>query len=100
MSVDGSYSNETVLKGLPERTTLIGRIRKDAKLNELPKLNQGAGRNRVYGEQLATPEEIRQSEEYPWQEVMAFATGKIHSFNVKVVKEVRWRKSSNKKPQP
>lgn len=69
ISVDGSYSNETVLKGLPEMTTLIGRIRKDAKLNELPKLNQGAGRNRVYGQQLPSPEEIRQSEEYPRQEV-------------------------------
>ncbi|MGJ3234325.1 hypothetical protein [Marivirga sp.] len=99
MSVDGSYSNETVLKGLPERTTLIGRIRKDAKLNKLPELNKGAGRNRVYGQPLPTPEEIRQSKEYLWQEVRAFATGKTHCFKVKVVKDIRWRKSSTKNLQ-
>lgn len=99
MSVDGSYSNETVLKNLPERTTLIGRIRKDAKLNKLPALNEGAGRHRVYGEPLPTPEEIRQSKDHEWQEVKAFATGKIHCFNVKVIKHIRWRKSSKKNLQ-
>lgn len=33
ISVDGSYTNQTLLKGLPERTTLIGRIRQDADLH-------------------------------------------------------------------
>lgn len=94
ISVDGSYTNETVLKRLPKNTTLIGRIRKDAKLNLLPgeKAN-GAGRHRVYGQALPTPEQIRQSGEYPWQEVDAWAAGKIHTFNVKVVNGVRWRKA-------
>ena len=32
VSGDGSYTNRTVLRQLPERTTFIGRIRKDAKL--------------------------------------------------------------------
>lgn len=36
LCVDGSYSNGIVLKSLPERTTLIGRIRKDTKLYEFP----------------------------------------------------------------
>ena len=36
VSVDGSYTNENVLKNLPEKVTLIGRIRKDTVLNELP----------------------------------------------------------------
>ena len=34
--VDGGYTNATVLKKLPPRTTLIGRLRKDAKLYFLP----------------------------------------------------------------
>jgi hypothetical protein len=34
--VDGSYTNRAVLKALPERVTLISRIRKDAALNQLP----------------------------------------------------------------
>ena len=32
MSGDGSYTNKAVLRGLPPRTTFIGRIRKDAKI--------------------------------------------------------------------
>jgi len=29
LSVDGSYTNATILKGLPHSVTLIGRVRKD-----------------------------------------------------------------------
>lgn len=36
LSVDGSYTNETVLRKLPENVVLLGRIRKDAKLYALP----------------------------------------------------------------
>lgn len=93
ISVDGSYSNGTVLKALPQRTALIGRIRKDTVLNQLPGVNKTVGRNRVYGEQLPTPEEIRQSEAFPWIEVKAYAAGKHHSFKVKVLKDIRWRKA-------
>lgn len=94
ISVDGSYTNETVLKKLPKRTTIIGRIRKDTKLNSIPDVTQkGVGRNRVYGQDLPTPEEIRQDPDIPWQEVSAYAAGKKHAFNVKVIKDVRWRKA-------
>ena len=34
--VDGSYTNKKLLRNLPENTTLIGRIRKDAKLSAKP----------------------------------------------------------------
>ena len=100
LSVDGSYTNTTVLKGLPERVTLIGRIRKDCSLNKIPAESiKHVGRNRVYGDELPTPEQIRQSEEYKWQEVQAWATGKMHQFKVKVIKDVRWRKAGNKNLQ-
>ena len=99
VSVDGSYSNETVLKALPDRTTLIGRIRKDTMLHRLPSSTRGIGRNRVYGDRLPTPEQIRQSEEYPWQEVIAFAAGKYHHFNVKVIRNIRWRKAGKQNLQ-
>lgn len=99
VSVDGSYSNETVLKNLPDRTTLIGRIRKDTVLNELPEAGKGAGRKRVYGQQLPTPEEVRKSDSYPWQQVVAHAAGKLHNFDVKVIKDIRWRKAGNQNLQ-
>jgi len=96
ISVDGSYTNAQVLKGLPEKVTLIGRIRKDTKLYNLPDNQPQTGRKRVYGEQLPTPDQIRQSEQYPWQEVKAWAAGKTHNFNVKVVNNIRWRSAGEK----
>lgn len=94
ISVDGSYTNETVIKNLSHNTTLIGRIRKDCCLFKLPdRENKAVGRNRVYGQQIPTPEEIRQSKDYPWIDVHAWAAGKTHTFNVKVLKNIRWRKA-------
>lgn len=100
VSVDGSYSNATVLKNLPDRTTLIGRVRKDTALFDLPeKSKKGVGRNRVYGDPLPTPDQIRQSDDYNWHEVTAFAAGKTHQFNAKVITNVRWRKAGNQNLQ-
>lgn len=93
LSVDGSYTNENVLKKLPKKVTLIGRIRKDTRLHKLPQQSKHTGRKRVYGEQIPTPEEIRQCEDYEWEEVKAWAAGKVHIFNVKVVKNLRWEKA-------
>jgi hypothetical protein len=96
VSVDGSYTNHEVLKDLPERVTLIGRIRKDTKLYTLPDSQTPLGRKRVYGERLPTPEQIRQSDQYPWTEVKAWAAGKVHHFNVKIVKDLRWRSAGER----
>lgn len=96
VSVDGSYTNENVLKNLPERVTLIGRIRKDSLLHKLPDSSKKtAGRKRVYGDLIPKPEEIRSSREHPWQEVEAWAAGKTHKFNLKIVNNLRWRKAGN-----
>jgi len=66
-TVDGSYTNKTVLKGLPERTTLIGRIRKDAKLFHPPSHEDqpAVGAKRQYGHQAPTPEQLRQDDSVP-----------------------------------
>ena len=96
VGVDGSYTNAEVLKNLPERTTLIGRIRKDTKLFAIPETQNKNGRKRVYGEKLPTPEQVRQSEDYSWQKVKAWAAGKVHEFNVKVVKNTLWRSAGEK----
>lgn len=96
VSVDGSYTNEEVLKHLPQRVTLIGRIRKDTKLYAIPENQPGLGRKRVYGDRLPTPEQVRQSDQYLWQEVNAWAAGKEHTFNVKVIKNTLWRSAGQK----
>lgn len=94
VSVDGSYTNRTVLKQIPERTVIIGRIRKDSRIYALPEeSNSNRGRRKIYGQLLQTPEKMRKDDKIPWQEVRAFAAGKSHLFNVKIIKNVRWRAS-------
>ena len=59
ISGDGSYSNRAVLTGLPERTTYIGRVRKDAKLHyPLAAYDKAVGRPRRYGPVAPTPEQM------------------------------------------
>lgn len=91
IGVDGSYTNKEVLKKLPQKTALVGRIRKDIKIFALPEEHPTLGRKRVYGEQLPTPEKIRQSEQYTWQHIEAWAAGKTHKFNLKIIQNVRWQ---------
>jgi hypothetical protein len=95
VSGDGSYTNKTVLRGLPDRTTFIGRIRKDAKLHRPPRADQqpNVGSKRRYGEIAPTPEELRKDESVPWRSIEAYASGKMHTFRVKEIKPVLWRKA-------
>lgn len=100
IGVDGSYTNKTVLKGLPGRTTLIGRIRKDAKLFHPPSPQDQAprGTRRQYGPQTATPDQLRQDESIPWRDVSAYAAGKTHVFRVKTIAPVLWAKAGSNCP--
>ncbi len=90
---DGGYTNERILKTLPERTIFTGRIRKDAKLCYplAPGEQQARGRKRLYGSPAPTPEQLRQDESIPWQSVEAWAAGKIHHFRIKTLEKVQWR---------
>lgn len=87
--VDNRLTNRTVLRSKPGAVTLIGRIRKDAKLYGLPEA--GAPACRIYGAPQPTPEQIRQDAARPWQTVRAYAAGKVHDFRVKVLRTLRWR---------
>ncbi|MBN8459166.1 MAG: transposase [Verrucomicrobia bacterium] len=89
--VDGSYTNKNMLRHLPPNTTLIGRIRKDAKLNAKPDTQAVRGRRRIYGDALPTPEQIRQDPDIPWVTVRVRASGKWRDFEVKALAPVRWR---------
>lgn len=83
VNVDGRFTNSTVLKAIPQRTTLIGRVRKDAQLYYLPVQQPERGRKRKYGAVAPTPEELLHDESIPWQKVRAYACGKSHDFEIK-----------------
>jgi len=100
LTVDGRFTNRTVIKSLPESVTLIGRIRRDAKLYAVPVgelTGPKGGRPRRYGQRLATPQEIRQDDSIPWQTVKAYAAGKVHEFDIKTLEAVKWRPAGAKK---
>lgn len=93
---DATFTNRTVLRDLPPRTTLIGRIRKDARLYALPPAaeeNHGRGRHRCYGQRLPTPEQLRRDEAIPWTTVQAFAAGNVHDFDLKFISPLRWKQA-------
>ncbi len=98
IAVDGTFTNKKMIRGLPERTTLIGRFRKDAKIFSLPEhvQNSGKGRRRTYGDELPTPEEIRQEEKIPRETACVYAAGKVHEFQIKTIPHIRWRSTGDK----
>lgn len=89
--VDGSFTNEVVLKHLPANTTLVGRIRSDAKLYHLPEQQPSKGRKRAYGRRAPTPEQLRQDDEHPWEEVTVHYGGEERTLRAKRITPVRWR---------
>jgi hypothetical protein len=95
---DGSYTNEVLLKNLPARTTLIGRIRKDAKFFHLPVEQPLRGRKRQYGSLAPTPEQLLRDESVPWLPVEVFASGRVHVCQVKTLAPVLWQKAGSQRP--
>lgn len=92
--VDGGYTNETILKKLPVRTTLIGRLRKDAKLYFPPELlpaSPSRGRPRRYGAPAPTPEQLRTDESVPWIPLEVAVSGAPHQMRIKCVRNLLWR---------
>jgi hypothetical protein len=91
---DGGYTNETVLKRLPARTVLIGRIRQDAKLHFPPPPSPRRpqpGRPRRYGALAPTPEQLRVDEASPWTTLDINVSGAPHQMRIKRLGPVLWR---------
>ena len=93
MVVDGSYTNRTVLRQLPKRTVLIGRVRGDARLSYEPdpKHLKNVGRHRVYGIDAPTPRELLDDDSIPWQEHEIHVAGDKHPLKCKRLDRLRWR---------
>jgi hypothetical protein len=87
-TIDGRFTNSTVLRALPERTTLIGRVRKDSAFHFAPQSQPERGRKRTYGERCPTPEQLLKDDSQPWQTVPAYAAGKRYEFRVKTLAPV------------
>jgi hypothetical protein len=85
VTIDGRFTNSTVLRNIPERTTLIGRVRKDSVFHFAPTQQAERGRKRKYGQRCPTPEELLKDPAPPWQTVQAYAVGKRYDFKIKTL---------------
>jgi hypothetical protein len=92
-AVDGSYTNGTVIPGLPERTDLTGRTSKNSALFFPAK---GKGR-RIYGERLQTPEAIRKDETIPYKKTSCYFGGKFREIRYKDINEILWPRGGKRR---
>ncbi len=101
LSADGSFCNKAFLQNLPATIIYIVRTRKDLKIYkpfESPQ-SDGKGRHKVYGDRLPSPEEIRKSDDYPWQTESIYATDKFHQLRFKTIAPVLWQNGTGPVPQ-
>lgn len=90
MVADGSFCNQTIFKAELERTEIIARCRKDARLC----FRAPAGERRKYDQQIFTPEQVREQKETAWISIRVNLGGKKRLVRYKEVKEVLWKRGS------
>lgn len=93
-TVDGSFCNKTIFKAELERTHLLARCRKDARLC----FPAPAGSRRRYDPQLFTPEQVRHNEAVPWQEATVYFGGRWRTLRCKEVRGVLWKRGAGTRP--
>jgi len=91
---DGSFANRTMFKASWDRTHLLARCRKDARLC----LPAATGSRRKYDQQLFTPEQVRQRPERGWQKTKAYLGGKRRMVRYKEVSGVLWKRGAGQRP--
>ncbi len=94
---DGSFANRTYLSDVPERTTVVVRVRKNARLRQaLPA--EYVGKIRKYGKPLPTPEQMLSDESIPLVTRFISSGGRIHMLRYKIVEDARWPKATGTTP--
>jgi hypothetical protein len=96
-AVDGSFANRTFLRGLPERTVAVARLRKNAKLRAFLPQAQRRGAQK-YGPPLPPPEASLHEDSIPWQQIEVFVAQKMHRLKFKVIDAVCWPQATANQP--
>jgi len=94
LALDGSFCNRTCFRAPRQRTELIARARKDARLC----LRASQPSRRFYALSTFTPEQVRQDESHPWKQTRLFYGGKRRRIRYKEVTEVYWRGGAGQIP--
>ena len=94
LALDGSFCNRTCLRAPRDRTELIARARKDARLC----FRASPPSRRFYDPSPFTPEQVRQDASHPWKQTQLFYGGKRRRIRYKEVAQVYWRHGSGQIP--
>jgi hypothetical protein len=95
---DGSFCNRTCFGDIPERSILLVRARKDAKLC----FRAEEGSRRFYAVEKFTPEQVRKDESRTYKTTKIFYGGKQRKVRYKEIAQVYWqpdRHRTNPVPQ-
>jgi hypothetical protein len=91
---DGSFCNRICFSTHVERTIMVARCRRDAKLcfqeNE-------EGSRRFYNKKTFTPEDVRKDDSIPWKQGIFFFGGEWRELKFKEVRNVLWRNGTKRK---
>lgn len=90
---DGSFCNRTCFEEIPERSVLLVRARKDAKLC----LRAPLGSRRFYAVDKFTPEQVRKDEARAWKTTKIFYGGKRRKIRYKEVFEIYWQRGAQQR---
>jgi hypothetical protein len=91
---DGSFCNRTCFAEIPERSILLVRARKDAKLC----FRAADGSRRFYGVEKFTPEQVRKDEDRAWKTTKIFYGGKRRKTRYKEVSNLYWQRGAGQRP--
>jgi hypothetical protein len=92
--LDGSFCNRTLFRAQGERSVLLARCCKDARLCR-PALQPGPRR---YDPQLFTPEQVRPNPRIPYRRLRLYYGGRRRWIRVKVGAPLLWRRGAGTRP--
>jgi hypothetical protein len=95
---DGSFCNRTCFAEIPERSVLLVRARKDAKLCFRAPVSEQSSARRFYSVEKFTPEQVRQDASREWKTTKIFYGGKRRKIRYKQVAEVYWQRGAKQRP--
>ena len=94
LALDGSFCNRTCFRAPRDRTELIARTRKDARLCfRAPQPSR-----RFYALSTFTPEQVREDAAHSWKQTKLFYGGKRRRIRYKEVTQVYWRRGAGQIP--
>jgi hypothetical protein len=95
---DGSFCNRTCFGQIPQRSVLLVRARKDAKLCFRASDSGPKAARRFYAQEKFTPQQVRQDASRDWKTTKIFYGGKRRKIRYKEVAEVYWQRGAKQRP--